>query len=170
MTEVSEFSPWNVFDYEAYMYLYTYVLVNNFALEGDNIEQQAIKNSYVESLMLHTRILSEILITKQEYKSDDINIDSIIPSEKQSNHLEKLLIEFKTAYGKSNEVGGPRWTLNKMLAHATPLRGSYYNYDHIIEILHPLLLKIIEEIFTLTNDHKIKQYLDYYVNNKNKVT
>lgn len=170
MTKISEFSPWNVFDYESYMYLYTYVFVNNFAFESDNIEKQAIKNSYVESLMLHTRILSEILITKQEYDSDDINVDRIIPPEKQSNHLEKLLLELNTAYGKSNEVGSPRWTLNKMLAHATLLRGSFYNYDHILEILHPLLLKIIEEIFALTNDHKIKQYLDFYVTNLNKVT
>jgi len=167
--DISDFSPWKVFDYESYMYLYTYVFVHSFKSEAKNIEKEAIKNSYVESLMLHTRILSEILITTQQSDSDDLNIDNIIPPLKQSKHLGTLVRELRLAYGNANEVGSPRWTLNKMLAHATLLRGSYYNYDHIIELLHPLLIKIIEEIFVLTNDEKIKQYLDYYENNLTKI-
>jgi len=154
---------WDVFQYEVYMYLYMYIKVYKSKLNINGKRNRAIKNSYVESLLLHTRILTEIfLYQRNNAQSDDILLTNYINPNDFTINLNSQIHKLEIAYGNSKTMNKPKYLINKLLVHATDLRKSHYNYNKIISKLHPLLFSIVEEIQSMTKDRELKKHISYY--------
>lgn len=154
---------WDVFQYEVYMYLYMYIKVYKSKLNINGNRNRAIKNSYVESLLLYTRILTEIfLYQRNNTQSNDILLTNYINPNDFTKTLNSQINKLEIAYGDSKTTNKPKYLINKLLVHATDLRKSHYNYDKIISKLHPLLFSIVEEIQLMTKDSEIKRHISYY--------
>ena len=156
-------TPWDVFLYEVYMYFYMYVRVYNSRLKTNGQRNRARHNSHVESLLLHTRILSEIFLYTRKAQSDDILLDQLVDPSIYPKSLNSLINKLNFTYNK-NDIS-PRYQINKLLVHATYLRKSHYNYDDLISVLHPLLFGIISEIQSCTKDKTLKKHISYYSKN-----
>ena len=128
---------WEVYDYEVDMF--TQMLRIGTTVEC-HMFPQPIQNAIVESMLLHLRILVDILLSRGP-GNDDINLTDLLPGFKSS-----LVAQLKTAYGDSKTVGSPCWHLNKRLAHPTQIRSTSYNYDHVLQALGPMVLKLLDEI------------------------
>src|SRR5580704_18327373 len=94
------------------------------------------KNAIVESLVLHTRILSDILLGKKT-QPDDITVTDLIPGF-SSTHTASLA----AAYGDSKTVGSPCWQFNKLLAHATSHRSDSHEYLPALKALSPHIVRM----------------------------
>src|SRR5579859_194421 len=128
---------WEVYDYEVGMF--TQMLRIGTTVECQKFPQP-IQNAIVESMLLHLRILVDILLSRGS-GNDDIDLTDLLPGFKSS-----LVVRLKTAYGDSKMVGSPCWHLNKRLAHPTQIRSSSYNYDHVLNALVPLVTQLLGEI------------------------
>ena len=128
---------WEVYDYEVDMF--TQMLRIGTTVECQEFPQP-IQNAIVESMLLHLRILVDILLSRGS-GNDDIDLVDLLPAFKSS-----LVAQLKTAYGDSKTVGCPCWHLNKRLAHPTQIRSSSYNYDHVLNALVPLVTQLLDEI------------------------
>ena len=130
---------WVVFGYEADMLLAMCNLLvpcnQEFALLSGNV-----RNAVVESALLHTRQLVDILLSRGS-GSDDINLATLVP-----NHQPARLEELRQAYGNRNTEGSPCWTINKMLAHATTQRSSSFDYSSMLNGLAPIVADIVQDV------------------------
>jgi hypothetical protein len=126
---------WIVLRYEWNMarLLFAYLLPQKY----DELEL-TLQNAVVECLVLHTRILAEILLSDGK-GPDDIRLESLIPGF-QSIDIERL----RSAYGSGN--GSPRWQFNKLLAHATSHRSESHNYVDATSSVWPHILKIMRDV------------------------
>lgn len=87
-----------------------------------------IPNAITESLMLHTRILTCILISRG--RGDDIKLKDLLPN------LDVPEIEtLKMVYGMDDDSTSICWTFNKRLAHATTTRADSDGYDYTTAVL-----------------------------------
>jgi hypothetical protein len=130
-------SPWVVYDYEVEMF----TQMRNVLMMGASKTYDPLSiNAIVESMLLHLRILTEILISKG-YLNDIKLKDQLLPKF-ESPRVDELRVK----YGKSDDVGTPCWTLNKMLAHPSLLRSNSYDYGPVLDILVPSILPLLEEI------------------------
>jgi len=127
---------WIVYDYEIGMLKHTL----NLASKGLDTFQHPIPNAIVESMLLHLRILIDILLSRCN-DSDDIRLQDLLPS-----FDSPLLGQLRTKYGNSKAVGTPCWTLNKMLAHPTTLRSASHRYDPLVHSLVPIVFSLADEI------------------------
>ena len=152
--------PWTIFNYEVYMLLYPNYLSRIYDKPKD-ITQRAIKNALVESRLLHIRILTEILLSKNKGFKDNLILEELIDKSTQSDFLKRLIAELNSTYGNSKQENSPCWTLNKMLAHASNLRGSSYNYSKIFDNLFPIILSILREIHHLSQNIRLKEHLTF---------
>src|SRR5258708_65015 len=132
-------NPWIVFDYEVEMFSSMIALLQtgypDFAKLPHNV-----RNAVVESALLHTRQLVEILLSRG-HQRDDINL-----SELSGDFVPTRRDELEALYGGSSSVDSPCWTINKRLAHATTHRGSNYDYADVLNLLVPLIADIIREV------------------------
>ena len=150
----------SVFEYETYILIsLKYLLSLNLNIE--NTIQRALSNALVESVLLHIRILSDIFLSRIKSHSDEINLSKIIDDENTSPVLEQLIEELKRTYGNSKNKGSHCWTINKMLVHASDLRGSNYDYGLVINQLYPILSRIIKEINKILKNPKIESSLAF---------
>jgi hypothetical protein len=126
---------WTVLRYEWNMarLLFAYLLPQKY----DALEL-TLQNAVVECLVLHTRILAEILLSDGK-GADDIRLERLLPGF-QSKNIERL----KSAYGAGK--GSPRWQFNKLLAHATLHRSDSHDYVHATNAVWPHILKIMDEV------------------------
>ena len=69
---------WTVFDYEVMMFRNILAYKNRVILSDKQI-QHIVQCSLTESLVLHTRILIEILISRGQ-RVDDITINKLLPN------------------------------------------------------------------------------------------
>ncbi|HEV3301978.1 MAG TPA: hypothetical protein VG055_20150 [Planctomycetaceae bacterium] len=99
---------------------------------------QWCKNAIVESLVLHTRILTAILLS--EGRADDIKVKEVIPGF-ESAHVDAL----RAAYGADVE-GTPHWQFNKLLAHATIHRSEGHEYLPALKAVSPHIMRIMEDV------------------------
>jgi hypothetical protein len=131
--------PWEVFDYEADMFIEMCAL-----LETGNPEYAALspslKNAVVESALLHTRQLIDIVLSRGR-QPDDINLTCLLPG-----YQLPQIDELRNVYGNYSLNGSPCWTINKRLAHATSHRGSSYDYTTLLNQLVPIVSQIINEV------------------------
>src|SRR5205814_906566 len=117
--------PWVVFDYEADMFLEMCKLLVANNQEFSSLSGH-VRNAVVESALLHTRQLVDILLSRGS-ESDDINLATLVANDQPAR-----LDELRRAYGNRNTVSSPCWTINKMLAHPTALRSSSFDYSNIL--------------------------------------
>jgi hypothetical protein len=131
-----------VFDYERNMALDLFDIMNGSAFQTF---ERTLKNAVVESLVLHTRILCDILTSKSS-RDDDITLRKLLPAF-TSPHVDEL----KAAYGNSSAVDTPCWTFNKMLAHPTTHRSHTYNYASALNSIWPTMLSLLTQIDAVSN-------------------
>ena len=101
------------------------------------------KNALVEALMLHTRNVVDIILSRG-VKDDDIQLKHIAPGFNSS-----LIDKLRKAYGdnKTKDDPDPCWIINKRIAHPTTKRLKYItDYIDLIEKINPLLLAIFKEL------------------------
>jgi hypothetical protein len=130
-------ADWTVYDYEVDMFKSMYVHCRSDVLASYSPH---IRNAIVESLLLHTRNIVDILLSR-DTEPDAINLKTLLPgfSPTQLGALAKL-------YGSGKAVGSPCWTLNKMLVHSTSLRTDHFNYTAMLETLRPVTSSCLDEI------------------------
>ncbi len=131
--------PWVVFDYEVDMFRNLCAL-----LATGNPQYQLlshyIQNAIVESAVLHTRILVDILLSRGSH-SDDINLSELVPGF-ECPEIDQL----RQTYGHRNDDNTPCWAFNKMLAHATGERTDSFDYSAPLNLLAPLINNIVDRI------------------------
>jgi len=131
-------SLWVVYDYEVDMFNQMHGACSTGAR---NMFQQPIANAIVESMLLHLRILVEILVSSgPDPDGDNIKLTDLLPSFKSP-----LIEELRNKYGRGTP-GSPCWTLNKMLAHPSRLRSHTYSYDPVLKVMLPVLRPLLDEI------------------------
>lgn len=131
--------PWVVFNYEADMFFAMCGLLE----EGDPAYAALsgpVRNAVVESGLLHTRQLIDVLRSLGN-DPDDINLSGLLPGFQPAR-----LDELREVYGNRNVIGSPCWTLNKRLAHATSHRGASYDYTSLLRQLVPLLADVVRDV------------------------
>jgi hypothetical protein len=130
--------PWDIVAYEAQMLFGLCGLLGDEAFKpGNNL----VNNAVVESSCLHTRILVDILLSKDSGKGDDIRLDQLVPGFRHSS-----VDQLRAAYGDARTERSPCWVLNKMIAHPTLKRGASYDYTSIIRQLLPLIEAVWQEV------------------------
>lgn len=129
---------WEVYDYEVSMFR-EMLRIGTSPVECQKFPPP-VQNAIVESMLLHLRILVDILLSRGS-GSDDINLRDLLPSFKSS-----VRTKLTTAYGDGKTVNSPCWQLNKRLAHPTQIRSSSYSYNHVLHALVPLVIQLLNEI------------------------
>jgi hypothetical protein len=138
--------PWIVFDYEIQMYFETRNLSRHLKTKDPrDIINIIIKNAAVESQLLHTRIVTDILISKSS-EDDDITLKELLPEWYNLQNGKALIEKLKNTYGKRNEKDSPCWVINKMLAHPTRWRTDRFDYGKSMRQIEPLIFEILSEI------------------------
>ena len=132
--------PWVVYDYEVSMFT-EMLRVSTTAVECNKFPP-LVQNAVVESMLLHLRILVDILLSRGS-GDDDIKLTDLLPAFKSS-----LVAKLKNAYGDRKTVDSPCWQLNKRLADPTLIRSSRYNYSDLLNTLGLLVMPMLAEIAT----------------------
>lgn len=128
---------WVVFDYEVSMFQ---------GLISVNVQQVAtslplcVQNALAESLLLHARILIDILLSRGK-NSDDITLRKLLP-----DFTSPKIASLKNLYGNSKTPNTPCWTLNKKLAHASHLRSESHDYTALVQKLAPTILHLVGQV------------------------
>ncbi|MEW6030387.1 MAG: hypothetical protein ACOYZ8_08180 [Chloroflexota bacterium] len=151
-------NPWQVFDYEVQMYFETRNALKQLKSDSNNLAVTTIRNALTESLVLHTRIIVDILISKGSGK-DDIKLEDILPGWPRIESVKRLVGELKLAYGRSEIENNPCWVFNKMLAHPTLWRADSYNYYPALKQIEPLVLRMLKEIQKIKSTPILRYYL-----------
>jgi hypothetical protein len=129
---------WAIYDYEVTMFMQMSALCMNGCRNHFSVP---IQNALVESMLLHLRIVVDMLLSKGS-EDDDLKLTNLLPGF-TSKHTERL----KSAYGTRNTAGSPCWTINKRLAHATVGRAEpMAHYTPILEPLVRIIMELLNEI------------------------
>jgi len=132
-------SLWVVYDYEVEMFTH---MRNILMTSASKTYEPLIVNAIVESMLLHLRILTEILISKDGGPDqDNIKLTDLLPKFES-----RRVGDLKTEYGTHKTEGSPCWTLNKMLAHPSSRRSSSHDYTQVLNILVPCILPLLGEV------------------------
>jgi hypothetical protein len=151
--------PWIVFGYEIQMYFETRNLLKYLKnKDPNNLINLITRNATVESELLHTRIMIEILIS-QGSETDDITLKDLMPEWHSTENAKLLTGKLKDIYGKRNEKDSPRWILNKMLAHPTKWRTDRFDYGQVMRKIEPVVIEILSEIEKIAE----RPVLTYYI-------
>jgi hypothetical protein len=129
---------WKVYDFEVRMFK-EMLGISTTPAECHTFPE-LVQHAIVESMLLHLRILVEILLSRGSF-NDDIKLSHLLPRFSSS-----LVAQLRTAYGNSKTVGCPCWHINKRLAHATQIRSSSYTYDHALNALLPFVKPLLDQI------------------------
>jgi len=154
--------PWVVFDYEVEMYFETQraaIWVNKQLEENFPRAMLTLRNAIAESLVLHTRILIDILISKKN-GNDDIGLIDLLPDWCQTAEASQLIKKLEYVYGTAREPNSPCWIFNKMLAHPTRQRSNMYDWGIIINKVSREIFEILLELRKITKRSILVHYLD----------
>lgn len=149
---------WGVFDYEVQMYFETRSIYDTLKANSKDLNAKIIDNALVESMVLHTRILVDLLISKGR-GNDDIKLESLLPRWCESELGKQLIYDLEAAYGKNDIENSPCWVFNKKLAHPTQHRTSSHNYYPALKNVAPHELKILVEIVKINRRPILAHYL-----------
>jgi hypothetical protein len=147
--------PWSVVYYEVLMYWGTRNVIHQVLRLPD---EAVIRNAVVESMVLHTRILIDILLSKGTEKSDDIRLKAILPNW-VAKEGKDLLKQLSDVYGKWNIPNSPCWVINKMLAHPTKFRTSSFNYTDTLRKVDPVVYEILQALSKRTRRPALFPYV-----------
>lgn len=132
-------NPWVVFDYELDMFRAMCGLLNTGNTDYTQLRHH-VRNAVVESAVLHSRILADIILSRCKMP-DDIGLDALLPG-----FTPRSLGALQAAYGNSTTAGCPCQTFNKMLAHPTMLRSDSHDYSPVLNKVGPLIDAIVQEV------------------------
>ena len=128
---------WEVYDYEVGMFSQ----MHRFLVTDECKKLPLpIRNAIVESMLLHLRILTDILLSRG-LDDDDIHLKELLPG-----FHSPIIAQLKTAYGNRKTVGSPCWEINKRLAHPTKVRSGSYDYNPVLHAPGPLVSQLLDEI------------------------
>lgn len=144
--------PWEIFEYEVEMFFGTRTVLCK--RKRNPAKSDIATNALTESALLHTRILADILLDRKD--DDNITLSLLLPDWRASQNLGYAIAELKTAYGNRNIINSPYWSLNKMLAHPSSLRGKSYDYSALLKAIDPIITRAIREISGLSNRSRFK--------------
>jgi hypothetical protein len=133
---------WEVFDYERDMAIKLSQML--IAPQFETLPWE-FRNAVVESLVIHTRVLTEIVLSEGT-RPDDITLKKLLPAF-ESENIQAL----KASYDDDSSGISPRWQFNKLLAHATTLRIGSHEYAPAINQVWTCLSKLIVEIEAARN-------------------
>lgn len=129
---------WKVLNYEIQMYFGIQILQRMHLGSNDPALMTIIQSSATEVKALHIRILTEIFMPRGHRRDDDIKIENLIPSWRETNPSPLQILV--TAYSTPLEIGEtPKWYLDKFLAHATMKRGDSFDWSPVINRMDPPL-------------------------------
>jgi len=154
--------PWVVFDFEVEMYFettraFTWVKEQLRAPNAPPVFL-ILRNTVTESIVLHTRVLVDILISKIK-DQDDISLNKLSPEWCESPKGKELIKNLSMAYGNAQSVDSPCWVINKMLAHPTNHRANYFDYGSYLNKINGPIFQILLELCTVTNRDILRYYL-----------
>jgi hypothetical protein len=133
--------PWVIYGYERDMVL---ALCSHVPTPETVKEFEALpwefQNATIECLVLHTRVLTDILISKASH-SDDITLTKLLPALKSPN-----VAALQSAYGAANIPNSPCWQFNKLMAHATAHRTDSHEYLPALKAVLPTIGRLVDEI------------------------
>jgi len=127
-----------VYEYEADMFKGTLTLCSGSDVTASY--SRYVANAIVESLLLHTRILIDILLSRDS-GADAVSLTTLLPG-----FVPARLGELRDLYGSRNIVESPCWTLNKRLAHSTNVRSDSFDYTRMVNDLRPAIQQCLDEI------------------------
>jgi hypothetical protein len=130
-------TDWAVYDYEASMYV---DLLDLCAKGQHKLHPHPVPNAIVESLLLHTRILVDILLSR-DGEPDAVHLSKLLPGF-DSPEIGAL----RKVYGSTKDSGSPCGIINKRLAHATTIRSDNFDYTALANALGDLLSPIIKSV------------------------
>jgi hypothetical protein len=125
---------WIVYDYEVSMFRGTrppFQLPREF--------QRVYSSALVESRVLHTRILCDLLLGTRFLH--DISLDDLLPG-----FAPMALDRLRRDYGDGSP-GTLRYIFVKKLAHPTNMRSKSYDYGKEIGMLEPTLETLFDEVY-----------------------
>lgn len=141
-------NPWVVFKYEVDMFNATRGFSTTTLAES---VPGFVHNAVTESLLLHTRILADILLSRGP-EPDDITLERLLPDFSSPD-----IAVLKTRYGSSKEPDTPCWTLNKRLAHASDVRSESHDYSALVHTLTPPILNLVEQVNRARTNHSPRE-------------
>jgi len=140
--------PWEIVGYEVSMFREAVTVLSQ---QWHLLTTQVLHNAMVESAVLHTRILCDILLSRTTEKDDIRLTELFVPgiADPVVDKVDKALIaQLAADYGSRGAPATPCWEFNKTLAHPTTLRGLSYDYRRALRTLGPTIEKILSEIET----------------------
>jgi hypothetical protein len=146
-------TEWKVYDYEVEMFNATYALCKS---DSRAWFSRHLNNAIVESLLLHTRILVDILLSRNEKKNpDEVTLKSLLHKFESPQLLKKLADAYREG---TEDDSSPWWTINKRLAHPTNVRTEGHDYNSMMATLQPIIESLLKEIEIERNrDEKTKR-------------
>jgi hypothetical protein len=133
-------TSWKAYEYEVDMFKGTLALCSG----GDVTAScsRYVANAIVESLLLHTRIVIDMLLSRGiDPDNDAVRLTTLLPG-----FVPSRLGELKDLYGSRDIVESPCWTLNKRLAHSTNVRSDSFDYTRMVNDLRPVIQQCLDEI------------------------
>jgi len=131
-------AEWVVYDYEVRMFRETLNLCGGNTLPFE----RTVTNAIVESMLLHTRNLADILLDR-DARSDAVQLKNLLPGFVPSRRA-----DLKRIYGAPDIKDSPCWTINKRLVHSITVRTEGFDYGPTMLDLSPDLHSIITEVQT----------------------
>ena len=128
---------WDVYDYEAAIYV---SLLDLCAKSQHKLHPHPIPNAIVEALLLHTRILADIFLSR-DTEPDAVHLNKLLPGFDSPE-----LVVLRKVYGSAKDSGSPCGIINKRLAHATTIRSDNVDYTTVVNALGDLLNPIIKSV------------------------
>ena len=104
-----------------------------------------LQNALTECQVLHARQLCEIFLSRG-WESDGIRLSHLVAEADQTERLKQLVHELYEVYGNRQLKQSPYWAFHKMLQDPTAPRGDGYGYEPALDLVRPILRKIISEI------------------------
>jgi hypothetical protein len=128
---------WRTYDYEVMMFRETAPPIR---LPNPCPNARIYTNAFVESRLLHARILCDILLSRGS-QPDDINLSTLLPG-----FASPLIDQLREDYGDPRRQDTPCWELNKHLAHPTSFRADSHDYGPMLQRLEPTMIRLFDEI------------------------
>ncbi|KAA3642361.1 MAG: hypothetical protein DWQ07_25340 [Chloroflexi bacterium] len=168
----TDVDPWEVFHYEVQMYSAmikiretigsgknwkisiqpksTLIITpkSNKETSIPNKDLRSAMNAFIESKLLHIRILAEILLERGHYP-DDVKLAHLLPNWEKDEELGILVNNLEKAYGTRKSKDTPCWTINKMVVHFTSFRLTSFGYRKIFETIDTPLKLCIKRVAEL---------------------
>ncbi len=130
---------WEIFEYQVAMYLFTRnVLILKPPVIWNNMN---LRTAIIESYLLHTRILVDILAPrKQSTRKDDLTLLDLNIDFSSTINIDNMQNELREAYGDASDENSPCWMINKMFAHPTKWRSSSHDWGSTLNTIEPFLV------------------------------